>query len=70
MYSYKEIEKQDNERSKAKVYCDFCHHSLLLGRKDRKLCTHCNHFVYKDKQTKDKYKILEERNKIKRGDVK
>lgn len=66
MLSFKEIEISDDERAKAKVYCSNCGHSLLLGKQDKKLCSHCNHYVFKDEETEKKYRIMEKINKLRR----
>lgn len=60
MLSYKELEKQDQERAKAKQYCTNCGHTLLIpAQKKQKLCTHCGHlnFINKNEEFKHKLKI-------------
>lgn len=66
MLSFNEIEKMDQERAKAKVYCPNCGHSMLLGRADKKLCSHCNHYVFKNEDIENKFRIMEKINKLKR----
>lgn len=46
--------KNDNKRFKSlassRYYC-YCGHSVIINPKEtRVLCTHCGHWVYKDKQ--------------------
>ena len=66
MLSFREIVKVDEERARAKVYCPNCGHSLLLGDKDKKICSHCNHYVFRDEETEKKYRIMEKINKLRR----
>lgn len=39
----------ESELSKYKVKCK-CGHILILIRRNKAICTHCGHYVYKDKQ--------------------
>lgn len=42
----------DNERSKYKVYCK-CGHSIIIypfEKKDKKICSWCGYYVYKNKK--------------------
>lgn len=53
----KEIEKlakiiNDN----FKYYCK-CGHSVVIVRKDKKLCTHCGRYVFKNKQDEFRYRL-------------
>ena len=67
MLSYKEICKLSNERSESRILCPNCGHSMLLGRKDKKICSHCGSYVFKDELTEFHYrlreKMLKEKNK-------
>ena len=56
--SYKDRKKLDDEFARLKVKCS-CGHSVLLVLKDRKICTHCGHWVYRDKETEFRYKLKE-----------
>ena len=59
MLSFKDIEKLSSERVCAKILCPNCGHSMLLGRKDKKICTHCGHYVFKDAATEFQYRMRE-----------
>ena len=58
MNSYKRDTKRFDSITNNRVKCK-CSHSMLLGSKDRDLCTYCGYFVYKDKRTEFKYKLKE-----------
>ena len=45
------------------VYCPHCNHSITMINKDRKLCTQCGHYVYKNHKSEFKYKLKEKMNK-------
>lgn len=67
MLSYKEIEKQDQERAKARQYCEHCGHSILIPVTTKKrLCTHCGNLVFKSKNEEFKHRLKEELIKRKR----
>lgn len=64
--SIKEDVKYAEEMAKLRKYCS-CGHSLTIPNFiDRKMCTHCGSWVYKDKSIEFKYKLdkaLKRRNK-------
>ena len=41
-----------------------CGHTNFLGSRDKIICSWCNRYVFKDKKTEFKHKII---NEIKRG---
>ena len=57
--SLKEIERSSTKQLKYMRKCKCSHSILFTGRKDRLLCSHCGHYVYKDKQTELRYKLKE-----------
>ena len=59
MLSYKEIKTLDSERTDSRKLCPNCGHSMLLGRKDKKPCSHCGWYVFKDKATEFQYRMKE-----------
>ena len=59
---YKSLNEIVTEHDKIQEYmvkCKCSHTLLFTGIKDRLLCSHCGHYVYKDKKTEMKYKIKE-----------
>ena len=57
--TYNEIIKEHDTFQNYVVKCKCSHSVLFTGVKDRILCTHCGHYVYKDKKTELKYKLKE-----------
>lgn len=57
--TYNEQIKLDNERVKFKVKCP-CGHTITIVNADRTICSHCGHWVYKNKQIEFRYKMQEE----------
>lgn len=57
--SFQEIVRDQNKIHDYMVKCKCSHTMLFTGSKDRLLCSHCGHYVYKDKKTEMKYKIKE-----------
>lgn len=60
--TYNDQIKLDNERSKFIVKCS-CGHTKTIVDADRTICSHCGHWIYKNKQVEFKYKIKEEMRK-------
>lgn len=50
-----------NEQAKYKKYCEYCGHtiSFYFFEKDRKCCSHCGKYNYKNDFIKFKYKLKE-----------
>lgn len=57
--SNKSIIKRQNVFTKLSVYCPHCGHTVLMINVDRTICTHCGYWVYKDKKSEFKYKMME-----------
>lgn len=55
--------KRSEVFTKLSVYCKNCGHTLLVVNKDRLICSHCGHWVYKDDKTEFMYKLKEGMNK-------
>ena len=66
MLSFKDIEKLSSERVCAKILCPNCGHSMLLGRKDKKICSNCGIYVFKDKVAEFHYRMREQMLKEKK----
>lgn len=67
MLSYKELEKIDAERAKARQYCPHCGHSILIPEKrTKRICNHCGHLVFKNKNEEFKHRLKTEIIKRKR----
>lgn len=58
MAGLSKTKKLENERAKFKVKCK-CGHVIVLTFAERTICSHCNHWVYKDKKAEFKYKTRE-----------
>lgn len=57
--SYKVLEKEHRIFNNFIVKCNCSHSVLFTGKKDRLLCNHCGHYVYRDEKAKLKYKMKE-----------
>lgn len=66
MLSYRELDKLASERIEHRKLCPVCGHSMLLGRKDKKICTNCGNYVFKDNATEFNYRMKERILKSKR----
>lgn len=66
MLSYKELDQIYSNRTENRKLCPSCGHSILLGRKDKKICTHCGCYVFKDQATEFNYRLKEKMIKAKR----
>ena len=55
----KEEVKLRNEQRKFEKYCEFCGHTMTFYafEKDRKVCSHCGRFNYKNKRVEFEYKL-------------
>lgn len=51
--------KLRQEQKKCEKYCEFCGHTMTFYafEKDRKVCSHCGRFNYKNKRVEFKYKL-------------
>lgn len=58
--SLNDIKKLDNERAMFMIKCEYCSHTMPLIKADRKICTHCGHYVYRTPELKFKYKLKEQ----------
>ena len=54
----KEEERLWEEKDKSKVTCK-CGHVVFMSKSGRKICTWCNNYVFKDKQTEFEYRMKE-----------
>lgn len=55
---FKKDQKRFNSLSSNRYYC-YCGHSVLINPPEtRTLCTHCGHWVYKDKQRYFKERLI------------
>lgn len=55
--NFKEQDKLFQEYSKYRYYCS-CGHTVLIfpmEKREKKLCSHCGKYVYKDKEKQKKY---------------
>lgn len=56
---FQKDKKRFDALSENTVYCPYCNHSITMINKDRKLCTQCGHYVYKNQKSEFKYKLKE-----------
>jgi len=45
--------------AKNSTKCSNCGHTMLIGRKEKKICTWCGRYVFKDKKKEFEYRIKE-----------
>lgn len=57
--TYKEDQKISDSIARCKCECDHCGHKEIMVHVDRKICSWCGHWVYRDAKAKFKYKIKE-----------
>ena len=60
MNDFKKIVVLDADRAKHKKYCK-CGHSVVFpsnSKATKVLCTHCGHYIYKNKQEEFKDRLL------------
>ena len=56
--SFKEIKIYTSKVGELKVQCKKCGHKEIFPYNiDRKLCTYCGNYIYKNEQAEFKYKI-------------
>lgn len=66
MLTLKEIDKLNSDRTENRILCPNCGHSMLLGRKDKKICSNCGIYVFKDKTAEFHYRMREQMLKEKK----
>lgn len=57
--------KLEKEMTKHKVKCS-CGHILIMTKADRTICSHCQKWVYRNKEIENEYKKREFEIKMKR----
>lgn len=60
--SRKELEKDMKKAiflSKSSVECANCGHKMLLGRKEKRVCSWCHKYIFKDKKEEFEYRLKE-----------
>lgn len=45
--------------AKNSTKCSYCGHSMLIGRKDKIICSWCKHWIFKDKKQEFLYRMGE-----------
>ena len=43
--------------AKNSIQCANCGHKMLLGRKNKRVCTWCGHYIFKDKREEFEYRL-------------
>lgn len=51
--------KTTQKLSNYKVKCKRCGHVLLLTRQNKKICSHCGYFVFKNEKDEFNYRMAE-----------
>ena len=64
--SNKEITQLFEEKQKFRVVCKCGHTNYIANKSGRRLCSHCNEWVFKDKKTEFEYRLVENYMKEKR----
>lgn len=59
----KDIIKLASEQTDASIKCDCGHTVLVPTRKDKIICSWCGEYVFKDKETEFKYRMLSKLSK-------
>lgn len=56
---FNQQKKIDRYYEQYKTYCSCGHSVVMFPNTNRKLCTHCGHFIYRNKLDEFKAKLLE-----------
>lgn len=69
MMSYNDIKKYTSNLADIKYQCKKCGRKEVIGKnQEKKLCTHCGHYIFKNDLDEFKYRMKEglksEKNKI------
>lgn len=64
MKMFKNEIKRAKDIAKYRIKCK-CSHVVIMTNLDRKICTHCGNWIYKNKQIEFKYKMQEHLKKEK-----
>lgn len=59
MLSFKQIAILLNHQTNSRKKCKVCGHGRLLGKRDKVICTHCGHYIFKDDTTEFNYRLNE-----------
>lgn len=61
MMTIQEFERQADEYDKVKIRCKCGHRVIVPMWVDKKICSWCGHYVYRNKQLEFKEKLKEKR---------
>lgn len=70
--TFKEDSDLANEKRKMKVECPNCRHLInfyAFEHVDKKLCTYCNKYVFKNKEVEFKYRMKEKMKEVKQNET-
>ena len=57
--TYDEIIKACSDKTKNRIYCKTCGHSLNISKeRGKRICTHCGNYVFREAKEEFKYKLL------------
>lgn len=66
-YTLKEIIKLDDVRAECKIKCKNCGHTILIPKRLKKrICSHCQRYVFLDDKEEFLYRLKEKINERKR----
>ena len=67
MLNFKEISILSGEQTQNRKLCKICGHSLLIPtKKEKKICSHCGNYVFKDDIAEFNFRVRQNRIKQKR----
>lgn len=62
----KEYERMSDEYDKVKYVCKHCGHKTVIPNKvEKRLCSWCGNYVFKNEQAEFKYRLEEKRRRTK-----
>lgn len=61
MLNFKQIEILSRKQTDSRKLCKICGHSALLGNRDKIICNHCGHYIFKDDATEFSYRLNQSR---------
>lgn len=54
-----EYDRMTNELDKVKYECKCGHKEVITSTEDKKICSWCGHYIFKDKKVEFKYRVKE-----------
>lgn len=67
--SFKEIEKLCDKKTAERLICKNCGHTMnLSNERDKRVCTHCGKYVFKNDKEEFKFRLLGSYKGAKKGE--